>query len=60
MSISRLTMLDFERVARHAAQGVVSDKSRPRHHDGADHSRVKQVLFQVGRDGGLSELGQTG
>ena len=30
MSISRLTMLDIERVSRHAAQGVVSDKSGPR------------------------------
>ena len=35
-------------------------ESSPRPHDGADHSRVKQVLFQVGRDGGLPGLGQTG
>ena len=32
----------------------------PAPHNGADHSRVKQVLFQVGRDGGLPGLGQTG
>ena len=40
-------MLDFEPVSRHQAQAFVSGKPGPRPHDGADHPRVKQVLFQV-------------
>ena len=41
MSINQLPMLDFEPVARHPAQGVVSNKSRPPPWC-AEHTRVKQ------------------
>ena len=40
-------MLDYEPVSSHQAQAFVSGKFGPRHHDGADHTRVKQVLFQI-------------
>ena len=40
-------MLDFEPVSSHQAQGVVSNKSGPRPHDGADHSRVKQLEIEA-------------
>ena len=45
-------MLDFEPVSSHQAQGVVSNKSGPRPHDGADHTRVKQRIFMACREQG--------
>ena len=37
-------MLDYEPVSSHQAQGVVSGKSSPRHHDGAHHSEEKRPI----------------
>ena len=39
-------MLDYEQVSSHQAQAF-QVSSAPAPHDGADHSRVKQVLFQI-------------
>ena len=40
-------MFDFEPVARHPAQGVVSGKPGPAPDDGANHSRKKQpIIFE--------------
>ena len=36
-------MLDYEPVSSHQAQGVVSGKPDRAPHDGADHTRVKQL-----------------
>ena len=47
MLINNLLMRDFEPVSRHPTTGLFQASRAPAPHDGADHSRVKQVLFQT-------------
>ena len=47
MLINNLLMLDFEPVSRTRRRGCFRQVGAPAPHDGADHTRVKQVLFQA-------------
>ena len=49
MTLQPLLVQSLETILRHAGQELFQTSSAPAPHDGADHTRVKQVLFQASR-----------